>query len=186
MERAVIHAVVNLNRAIRLLYRLAWKDDIVHHPVISSPLLGDNAGRESSQKPYLVPSNPARTRNHSIRIHIFNITKLPFPLAQGQSCAVRSPRFVRGHQATDSYEDKRAIGGSTLPLGYAIADLATTIPVTTSLGPVHHTMRRHRKHVNIQSARNSKISAYEYHTVNLRLCQRRVFQTESTTMCCKT
>ena len=47
-------------------------------------------------------------------------------------------------------------------------------------------MQRHRKKSNIQSARNSKMGASKYHTVSLRLCQRRVLQTESSTMCGQT
>jgi hypothetical protein len=74
------------------------------------------------------------------------------------------------------------LGGLTLSLGYPIADLTATIPFTTSAGLEHHTMRRHRNKVlSIKSARNSKGSAYEYHTVNSRVCQRRVCQTVNQT-----
>jgi hypothetical protein len=98
------------------------------------------------------------------------------PLAQGQSCAFRLPRFCPRTSGDSGYESERIVGDSTLSLGYAIADLTATTPLTTSAG-----LRHHRKHVNIQSAHISKINTYEYHTVNSCLCQRRVFQTESTT-----
>src|SRR6266498_1414603 len=44
------------------------------------------------------------------------------PLAPGQSCAFRSPRFCPRTSGDSGYESERIIGDSTLSLGYAIAD----------------------------------------------------------------
>jgi|SRR4026208_1153292 len=80
------------------------------------------------------------------------------------------------------YESERNFGDSTLSLGNAIAASTATTPLTTSAGLRHHTMLRHRKYANVQSERIATISACKHHTVDSHLCQRRVFQTESTTM----
>ena len=79
------------------------------------------------------------------------------------------------------YESERNFGDSTLSLGNAIAASTATTPLTTSAGLRHHTMLRHRKYANVQSERIATISACKHHTVDSDLCQRRVFQTASTT-----
>ena len=53
---------------------------------------------------------------------------------QGQICAFGSPRFCPWTSVDSGDSDERIVGGSTLTLGDAIADLTATIPFTTSAG----------------------------------------------------
>ena len=86
---------------------------------------------------------------------------------QGQFCACGSPRFCPWTSVDNGDSDERIVGGSTLSLGDATADLTATIPFTTSAGCGASCYAAPPDTVKIQRARSSTVSAYNHHTVIL-------------------
>lgn len=99
------------------------------------------------------------------------------PSDQGQFCAFGSPQLCPRTSGDSGYQDEWVVGG-TLSLGYPIAVLTVTNPLTTSAGWVLRDTAPEGKALSIRSGCKTNESAYKYHTVNLRVCQH-FFHTKS-------